>query len=50
MFKKLHFITFTITTLLLFTACEKKAPTNVQPQAVEVGYISLKEQSIALQQ
>jgi len=49
-FKKLHFITFTITTLLLFTACEKKAPTNVQPQAVEVGYISLKEQSIALQQ
>ncbi|MGE3299208.1 MAG: efflux RND transporter periplasmic adaptor subunit, partial [Arcobacter sp.] len=50
MFKKLHFIIFTLTTLFIFTACEKKTPTNTQPQAVEVGYISLKEQSIALQQ
>lgn len=50
MFKKLHFIIFTLTTLFIFTACEKKTPTNTPPQAVEVGYISLKEQSIALQQ
>lgn len=50
MLKKINFISFAII-VSFFIGCEQKtAPSKPQNQIVEVGYITLKEQPIALQQ
>lgn len=41
---------FLITALIFLSGCEKKMPSNTQAQIVEVGFITLQEQPIALQQ
>lgn len=50
MSKQSKFFILLVTTLIVLSGCEDKAPANTQAQTIEVGVITLQEQAIALQQ